>query len=83
MCTASHIPVQAIYQNLALGKSSSARLLLLVLCSCAGIVWKYVKSSSSFSEMLAMVIKLTEEDSTFDLLFLTHYSYLPLTIVVL
>lgn len=59
MYTASHIPVQAIYQNLALGNSSSARLLLLVLCSCVGIVWKYVKSSSSFSEILAMVIKLT------------------------
>ena len=44
MCAASHMPAQAICQNLALGKSSSARLLLLVLCSWAGIVWKYVKS---------------------------------------
>jgi len=38
------MPVQAICENLALGKSSSGRLLLLVLCSWVGIVWKYMKS---------------------------------------
>lgn len=41
---ASHMPVQAICQNLALGKSSVLRLLLLEQCSGVGIVWKQVKS---------------------------------------
>lgn len=41
--TASHMPVQATCQNLALGKSSTLRLLLLEQCSGVGIVWKQVK----------------------------------------